>query len=188
MRSPRFIRTIAVVGLSALVLGAFVAAPAGAAKKKALKCSAFTPGIEGAAEAEVVKVTPKATEEKPVVIELEHGMAGPSEASLNEEQFFNIQIYGPSSGLYILEEFSDRHDVDLYLYDAAGEEVASSGAFNMAPVGPFSAGGNGGSNYESIPGFPVSTCEGYTIRSNAYLTSGTAATIKLWFGEEVAPE
>lgn len=188
------IRTTAVLAVAALVIGAFVALPAEAAKKKALKCSPFAPAVEGAAESPVVKITPKATEKAPVEIKIEHGMAGPTNPVdgsdlFNEWKYANIQIFGPASGLYIREEFSERHDIDLYLYDAAGEEVESSGGFNTAPVSPFfDAGGRAGTNYESIPGYPVSPCQGFTIGSNAYLTYGTEATIKIWFGEVVAPE
>ncbi len=185
---PRTARTTAVLAIAALVIGAFVALPAEAAKKKkALKCSPFAPAVEGAAESPVVKITPKATEEKPVVIEFEHGPAGPSQAGLDEWQYFNIQIFGPASGLHIREEFSDRHDIDLYLYDAAGEEVDSSGGFNTAPIpGVTDAGGRAGTNYESIPGYAVSPCQGFTIGSDAYMTYGTAVQLKIWFGE-VAP-
>ncbi|MBW3594903.1 MAG: hypothetical protein KY391_04935 [Actinobacteria bacterium] len=190
MKAARITRFVAVLAAVALVGGVFVA-PATAGKKK--KCGQFTPGVEAAAEGEVVTITKKATEAKPVVIEYEHGPAGPSNPFdgshlLNEEKFFNIQVNGPASGLYILQEFSDFHDLDLYLLDGGGGEVASSGAFNPTPVGPFSSGGNGGTNYESISGYPVATCEGFTIRSNAYLTPGTDATLTIWLGTAVAPE
>jgi hypothetical protein len=191
-------RAVALVATVALVAGAFFAAPAEAAKKgpkkkKAVKCSAFTAGIEEAKEAKVVPISKKATEAAPVKIEYEHGMAGPSNPVdgsqlFNEWLYFNIQVTGPSSGLYIKQEFSDRHDIDLYLYDAAGEEVTHSGGFNPAPVGPFSSGGNAGTNYESISGVATSTCTGYTIGSNAYLTNGTDVTLSIWFGEVKAEE
>lgn len=177
VRSWRVAVTGAVV---ALVLGTLVVPTAQAGKK--LKCGQFSPGVEEAADAEVVKVTPKATEAKPVVIEYEHG---PSLYAVSQENlFFNIQAYGPPSGLYILQEFDNQSDIDLYLYDAAGEEVASSGAFNPAPIpGVTDAGGNGGSGFESINGYPTGTCEGFTIESSAYATFGTPVTLKIWFGE-----
>ncbi len=180
-------RTIAVLASAALVAGAFFAVPAEAAKKKKVKCSAFTPAVEGSEEAPVVKITPAATEEKPVEIKLEHGPALYPVST--EDLYANIQVYGPSGGLYIRSEFSDYHDIDLYLFDAAGEEVASSGAFNPAPVpGLLDAGGNGGTNYESIPGFAATQCAGYTINSHAYATYGTEVTLKVWLGEVQATE
>jgi hypothetical protein len=187
MKSPRTIRTLAVLASAGLVMGAFVAAPA-EAKKKKKGCAPFTAGVEGAVEEPTVQIPATATEEAPVTIEFEHGMAGPSEAMLNEEKFFNIQIAGPSSGLYVLLEFSERHDLDLYLYDTAGEEVDSSGGFNAAPEGPFSADGRATTTSESLVGVPVSKCDGFTVRSNAYLTYGTPATLKFWYGEPAATE
>ena len=188
MKAARITRVVAVFSAVALV-GAVFAAPATAGKKKgkALKCGSFAAGVEDAAEAELVKVTKKATEAKPVVIEFEHA---PSIAEVHQEHlYFNVQVFGPSSGLYIREEFDDHSDIDLYLYNGAGEEVASSGAFNPLPIpGYTDAGGNGGAGFESIPGHPAATCEGFTIESSAYATMGTPVTLKLWLGEPAPAE
>ena len=164
----------------ALIGAAFVAGPAQAAKK-GVKCSPYSSAVEGAAEVPVTKITPAATEAKPVTITLEHPMSGPVAPDL---QFANIQVFGPSGSINIREEFAGHSDIDLYLFDAAGEEVASSGAFNPAPIpGVTDADGNGGMGFESIPGFAVSQCAGFTIESSAYLTPGTEATITIWFGK-----
>src|SRR5688500_17199738 len=150
MTSVRIAR-LAAAGVAFALVAGVMAAPAAGAKGKALKCGAFASGVEEAAEAELVKVTPKATEAKPVTIEYEHA-ASLSPVS-TEHIYYNVQVYGPSSGLYILQEFDDHSDIDLYLYDGAGEEVASSGAFNPAPIpGVTDAGGNGGTGFESING------------------------------------
>lgn len=184
--SSRGARLVAVAACMALSAAIFIA-PAASAKKKGLKCGQFTPGVEEAAEAELIKVTPKATEENPVVVEYEH--AASLYPASTEHIYYNVQVFGPSSGLYILQEFDNQSDIDLYLFDAAGEEVASSGAFNPAPIpGVTDAGGNGGSGFESIPGHPVATCEGFTIDSSAYATMGTPVTLKLWLGEPAAEE
>lgn len=185
MHTVRPWRVAALVATLALVLGTLAVPTAHAGKK--LKCGQFAPGVEDAAEAKVVKITPKATEKKPIVIEYEHG---PSLYAVSQEHlYFNIQVFGPPSGLYILQEFDNQSDIDLYLYDGAGEEVASSGAFNPAPIpGVTDANGNGGMGYESINGFPVATCEGFTIESSAYATFGTPASLKIWFGEVQEPE
>jgi len=182
MRTLRIARFVA-IGAAIALVGATFASPAVAKKGKKLKCPAFASAVEGAAEAKVLKVTPKATEEKPVVVEYEHGPALYPET---EHVYANVQVFG-SGGLYILQEFDNHSDIDLYLFDGAGEEVASSGAFNPAPVpGVFDAGGKGGTGYESINGHPVSTCEGFTIDSTAYATLGTPATLKIWLGEPAA--
>ena len=184
MKAARITRLAAVIGAVALV-GSVFATPATAGKK--LKCGQFASAVEGAEEAELIKVTKKATEAKPVVIEFEH--AASMYPAANEHLYYNVQVFGPSSGLYIREEFDNYSDIDLYLYNGAGEEVASSGAFNPLPIpGYTDAGGNGGTGYESIPGHPVSTCEGFTIDSTAYATMGTPVTLKLWLGEPAPAE
>lgn len=199
MRSPRFIRAFAVVGMSALVLGAFAAVPAEAKKKKkkAFTCAAFTPGIEAAAEAPVVRVTEAATEAAPIVVESAHPESLVQEHSAlpdtQDEQYVNIQVVSKASqGLYIKEEFNSRHDIDLHLYNSAGEEVDSSGAFNPLPVDAtyidFTSNGRGGENYESIVGFPADSCGGYTAESVGYATSGTPIKFSIWLGDAVAPE
>lgn len=191
----RSMRTLSVLASVGLIVGAFAAGPADAAKKKKkkLSCAPATSAIEAAAEAPLVRVTSKATEEKPIVVEFEHpeSLVQEHEAlpDTQDEQYVNIQVVSKATeGLYIKEEFEDRHDIDLYLYDGAGEEVASSGAFNAAPVGPFSAGGNGGENFESIPGFPADPCALYTAESAAYATPGTPVKMSIWVGEVVTPE
>lgn len=188
----RSVRTLAVLASVGLIVGAFAAAPADAAKKKKKKkgvsCATFTPGMEEAAEAEVVKITPAASEDKPVVIEYEHGPAGPSipivgHPGLTESLYFNIQLYGSSDkGLWIKQEFSDRHDLDLYLYNEAGDEVTHSGGFNTLPQA-YDSDGNATENSENIPGYPGEQCAGYTIQSTAYLTPGTDVTLSIWYGD-----
>jgi hypothetical protein len=188
MRYVALTRTVAVSASVALVLSALSAAPAGAAKKK-IRCPAFSAGYEGAAEAETVKVTDKATEKKPLTIEFDH----PASLTVvaDDYKYYNVQIFSKARapGLYIREEFNEMSDIDLYLYDEAGEEVASSGAFNPAPIpGLTDAGGNGGSGFESIPGFATERCAGFTIESHAYLTPGTDVVMKIWLGKPVKAE
>lgn len=199
MRNSRVVRSLALIATASLVLGAFVAAPAEAAKKKKkpFTCAPFTPGLEAAAEAPVVRVTEAATEEKPIVVEAEHPASLVQEHSAlpdtQDEQYVNIQIVSKASqGLYIKEEFNSRHDIDLHLYDAAGEEVDSSGGFNPTPVKvgilDFTSGGRAGENYESIVGFPADSCAGYTAESVAFATPGTPIKFSIWLGEVVVPE
>ena len=201
----RSVRTLAVLASAGLIVGAFAAGPADAAKKKkkkpkALSCAPATPGIEAAAEAPFVKVTEAATEEKPIVVEFEHPQSLVQEhealPDTQDEKYVNIQVVSKASqGLYIKEEFNNRHDIDLYLYNAAGEEVASSGAFNPAPVNAgvhpaadTTAGGRGGETFESILGFEATPCEAYTAESVAFASPGTPVKMTIWLGEVVAAE
>ena len=176
----RSVRAAAIAGCAAIVFVA-LAAPAGAGKR-GVRCSPFAPAIEGAADSEVVKITPRYTEAKPFTIDIEHAAAMYPVAT--EDKYVNIQIAGPGGDLYIREEFGPVEDIDLYLYDAAGGEAASSGAFNPAPVpGVLDADGNGGSGFESINAFAVSSCSGWTINSHAYMTPGTTATLTVWLAK-----
>jgi hypothetical protein len=188
MRATRMVRTLAVLASVSLVFAA-MAAPAEAKKKKKKKlvCDEYVSAVEGAEEAEVVQITDAATEEAPVVIEFEHGGALPEVAT--ESLYFNVQIYSKATetGLHILDEFDDREDVDLYLYDAAGEEVDSAAGFNPAPEILGDNEGRTGTNFEHIPGFAATQCAGYTIESLAYLTDGTPATLSIWLGEAAPP-
>jgi hypothetical protein len=180
-------RTAAVSASVALVFSALSAAPAEAKKK--IRCPAFSAGYEGAAEADTLKVTDKATEKKPLTVEFDH----PASLTVvaDDYKYYNVQIFSKAraTGLYIREEFNEMSDIDLYLYDEAGEEVASSGAFNPAPIpGLTDAGGNGGSGFESIPGFATERCAGFSIESHAYMTPGTDVALKIWLGKPAKEE
>jgi hypothetical protein len=188
----RSVRTLAVLASAGLMVGAFAAGPADAAKKKKKPaCAPYATSVEAAAEAPLVRVTEAATADKPVVVEFDHPASLVQEhASLpdtQDEKYVNIQVVSKASaGLYVKEEFASRHDIDLYLLNGAGERVASSGAFNPLPVGQFSAGGRGGETFESITGFEAAPCEGYTAESIAYTTPGTKVKMTIWLGEVIA--
>jgi hypothetical protein len=190
---------------TALVAGAFALPAAEAAKKKKKKfnCAPTTAtapqsghaGAETAPESEVVRVTEAATAEAPVVIEYEHGPAmyifGTAEPIQEDNAYFNFQVVSkkPGQGLYLLQEWGTAiSDLDLYLYDETGTQVALSGAFNAAPentpAADFSGpNGTGGTGYESISGYPTLPCVPYTVESVAYATQGEPVTLKVWLGE-----
>ena len=200
----RSVRTFAVLASAGLIMGAFAAGPADAAKKKKkpFACAPATPAAPasdhaGAAEAPtapVTAITEAATEEKPVVVEYEHGSAlyvfGTTQPIQEDNAYFNVQVVSkkPDQGLYILQEWgTDVTDIDLYLYDNAGTQVAYSGAFNAAPentpLSDFSGpNGTGGHGFESISGFPATPCNVHTIESVAYMTQGEPVTLKMWLG------
>lgn len=204
MRS-RSIRMLAVLASTGLIVGAFAAAPAGAAKKKKkpFSCAPAAPAApasdhEGAAaapEGEVLRITEAATEENPVVIDYEHGPAmyvfGTSQPVHEDNAYFNLQVISkkPGQGLYILQEWgSSVSDLDLYLYDSSGTQVAYSGAFNAVPesgtpIGDLSGpNGTGGTGFESISGYPAVPCAPHTIESVAYMTQGEPVSLKVWLG------
>lgn len=198
----RTMKTLSVLASVGLLAGAFAAGPADAAKKKKKKfaCPAATAtapteghsaNSEEAAEAEVLNLTAAATEEEPLVIEYEHGQAI-ADAGMEDTKYFAFQVVSktPGAGVYILQEWpGTESDIDLYMYDETGAEVASSGAFNPAPIPMvFDSGGSGGMGYESISGYAADPCSPYVIESRAYLTPGEEMTLSLWLGEVAEEE
>lgn len=197
MRSHRIVRLLSLTAVFAVVAGGF-AVPAQAAKKP--KCPAFTPAepetasAEGAEalEAPIAKVTDKHTADAPLVVEYEHGPAlweTATQTPIQEDTvFFNFQVVTkqPAVGLHVRQEWASPSpdDMDLYLYDATGAQVALSGAINAVPVDQSSLGfGYGGNGFEYIPGYGTASCSGYTAESRAFLTAGQAMTLKVWLGE-----
>ena len=199
----RTIRTIAVLASASLVLGAFVAGPADAKKrKKKPSCPVATyaepasPSVSRPeADAKVIKVTDAATAEAPIVIEYEHGPAlweTATQAPIQEDtKWFNLQIdsAAPATGLYARLDWAvpSVSDMDLYLWDGVtGEQAAVSGATNAVPVNaPFVA-ETGAMGYESISGFAVGDCSNFLVESRAFLTAGEAMTLTLWLGDPAA--
>ena len=203
--SSKTLRKLAAVASATLVLGAFVAGPAEAKKKKPkpppvpAACPAFTPGEEGAA-AQTSVVTDAATAEAPVVVELTAAPGLGNDLGLADHaydettavyQHVQVDTANPSAGLYARIDFSDHHDYDLYLNNAAGETAATSGEFNVlpeagagsgAPEGAWAA----GSSYESVLGINTPDCGGYTTKIVSFLTTGGNVTVSYWLGEVVA--
>ena len=203
MASRRMFRSVAVLAAAALVMGAFLALPAEAGKRKKKKkvktCAAFTPAepqsnseqTAEALEAEVALVTDKNTKDSPLTIEYEHGPAlweTVNQVPIVEDTlFYNIQVDSrsktPTLNLRLDWDPVSESDIDLYMYDGSGAEVESSGAYNPIPVpGVLDAEGRGGMGFESIPGFAASDCAGYTLESRAFTTTGQAVTLTAWLG------
>lgn len=219
MNKPRSIRALSVVASVALIVGAFVAGPAEAKKKKKkppvpVGCPTFAP-IEPNSpsgqtaevlEQPVVTVTDAHTADAPLVVEYEHGPAmwtvigAPpdfSQIPVQEDTvFFNIQIdsANPEANLYVFQEWAKQpgSDMDLYVWDGTtGDEATHSGSSNVTPV-PVSEGagihgqGTGAWGLESVSGFPVLDCAGFTVESRAFNTAGEAMTLSVWLGEPAA--
>jgi hypothetical protein len=194
---------------SLLVFAAVMAGPAEAKKKKKppkpAGCAAFTPIEPNSPSGEtaevletpIVKVTDAATAEKPIVIEYEHGPALwdtlSQEPIIEDTVFFNFQVETTQAapGIHIFQEWAAHppSDMDLYLYDGAtGEQLAVSGSANAfpMPVSQVPGQGTGAWGLESIPGFAVTNCAGYTVESRAFTTAGESMTLTVWLGEAAA--
>ena len=190
MRNSRLVRSLAVMALASLVLGAFVAAPAEAKKKK--KCAALAVGENGA-EQPINVVTDAHTAEAPLEIPLE------TEAGLGAGRdpggfgahvshvYVNIQVDSKASSAPLNTglEFGTVYDYDLYLDTTDGTEVA-----NSAGYGPVDDGSTEDSRHdfgsELIYGIETADCDGYTLDVVTATSPGGEVLLKLWLGE--APE
>lgn len=199
----RISKSLFLLAVGALVAAALVSAPAAAAAA----CPKYKPqepvsDSENRAEAvlaKVVKVTDKATEAKPLVIEYDHGPAfwfiqDPVDAEgqralVEDTKWFNIQVQSKARdvGLYIRQQWDPNSpdDFDLYLYDKSGGAYGQSATFNWAEaVAPGQlGGGDGGLGYEQVLGLLMTRCQGMTIESRAFTTPGRAMQLVIWLGD-----
>lgn len=192
----RSVRTLAVLASAGLIVGAFAASPADAAKKKKKPaCAAYTPTEWGTGQP-INVVTDKHTAEAPLVLELEtaEGLGSSSPNPPEEDPtnpitrvFSNVQVDSgaPGSGLYATLEYQFPLDYDLYVRGDDGTGLAYSAGF--APGVPFLDGtGNGGETgqgTENILGLTTADCTGYLVDVISAATPGGAVTLKLWLGE-----
>lgn len=190
--SGRKLFRIAAVGSSAIVLAGTLAAPAAARKP----CGKFKPSEPSSAsgqtsealEAKVVKVTDKATENKPITIEF-HQDPGVwtldgSEPVVDNSTFFNFQVVS-KKGVALLNlraewRYPTTSDLDYYVFDRSGTEIASSTAFNPVPAVNPSTGGEG---FEFIENMPAPRCDGFTLESRPWFSpTGEDVTLTVWLG------
>lgn len=197
MRS-RSIRTLALLASAGLLVGAFAAGPADAAKKKKKKkppaCAAFTPP-EAAAEAEVVKLTDAATAEAPleVTVTTGAGFGMGRDASSPEGQnvshgYVPVQVdsAAPGAGIYGKVNFTPVYDYDLYLDDPDGNQLMASGGFGVvddSELGGDADNSETGAGFEAIYGITTADCGGYVFDIVGATTPGEDVTLQLWLGE-----
>lgn len=190
MRNGRFIRTLAVMASAGLVLGAFMAVPAEAKKKKKKPagCAAYVPGENGA-DAEITKVTDANNAEAPAELTvatgpgLGMGRDPEGEGAHVSHAYANLQVDSKSSSavLNVSIEFNPAWDYDVYLDTADGTEVANSAGFANQTFGSDYAHSDIGS--ETIVAFPVADCDGFTVDVVGATTPGGDVTVKYWLGE-----
>ncbi|MDQ3954838.1 MAG: hypothetical protein M3285_04730, partial [Actinomycetota bacterium] len=110
------------------------------AQKKTCKCPAFVPA-EAGADAELTKITEKATAKRPAIVTVSADAgAGVGGVPVVEEgiahAFENLQVdlkKKKTTGLYVRLEFPDQADYDLTLFNPNGTVAAQSAGFNPAP-------------------------------------------------------
>jgi hypothetical protein len=207
----RVLKTTALVGASVLILGAFVAGPAQAKKKKKPKkpvaCAPYTPGEKGTG-APISVVTDAATKDAPVTatVATAEGLG----TSTNEPEdgdfgtfvshaYQNIQVdsAAPNAYLYVRVEFPITNDYDVFLRNPDGtSDIYSAGAppYNDGGQGTgvegtghggHSEGGPGGAS-ENIDGAAATDCQGFTLDIVSSTTQGGDVIVKAWLGEAPA--
>ena len=211
MKSGRLLKTTALVGATALILGAFVAGPAQAKKKKKVKkpvaCAPFTPA-EAAKSAPITLVTDAATKDAPVTTKVTATQGAGTSVGIEEidavaaknltHVYANVQVdsTAPSTGLYIKVATPQNEDYDLYVYNSQGDEVARSSGFNPAPQtltgAPFGLehnfdgqgyGGHSENGSENIDGIITPDCGGYSLDIATATGRGGELTISYWLGD-----
>jgi hypothetical protein len=197
MRTPT-VRVVALIGAVALLLGAFVATPAVAKKKKKkapAACAPYSPGEKGAGQP-ITVVTDAATKDAPVEVTVATdpglgsssatGEGEPTEG-LTSHTYTNVQIdsAAPSAGLYVSLQFDPQWDYDLWMRDSGHAAVAYSAGSSPTPT-PFTDGtGNGGhteTGSENIDGYAAADCNGFTIDIANAGSPGGDVVVKYWLG------
>lgn len=182
------IRSVAVLSVGALMAGTVVlAGPAharGCKSYKPVAPASDSSQADEALDAKVIKVTSKATKKKPIVVEFSHGpgfWSVDGTAVIEDSVFFNLQVLDSAKKLGVQTEWAaiggrSKSDIDLYLYDSNGAQVADSTTFNPEPaLNP----STGGPNFELIS-FPAFKCEGFSVESRVFWGGLEDMTLKLW--------
>ena len=178
------------------VLGAFVllsltpavssvsAAPKKCKKFKPVEPDSASSEAGEATEQKVVKVTSKATEEKPVTLEFDHGpgmwLTADAPPIAEDSVFFNFQAEPKKlAKLNVRIEWASPSpsDIDLYVYDQAGLALDESTTYNPVPQLTDNDDGDG---FEQIVDLAAVRCAGFTVESRVSSSLGEAMTIKVW--------
>lgn len=178
-----------------LVLCLTLGAPAKAKSKSERACKPFRPPANwelidphAGRENPVHVITDDMTEQQPLVLEYQHGIANDSwipgvDEVDHEEKYFNFQVRSkkrsPSLHIRIEWPVTSPSDIDLHLYDAWANQVAASDSFNL----PAPDGSTGGWGFEYIGYDGASNCDGFSLLSFAARSLGTDVTLKAWLAE-----
>ena len=197
----RSIRTLAVLASAGLIVGAFVATPAQAGKRKKKPvvpaCEPYSP-TEYNPDGEINLLTDAHTAEAPLVLEVaapagvgsssntEVGADDPSHGAPGHS-FVNVQVDSAATetGVYATLEYTFPFDYDLWIRGDDG--VAAAGSAGFAPGVPLldgtGYGGHTGEGTETIEGLITPDCTGYLVDIVSATTPGETVTLKLWLGE-----
>lgn len=178
------------IAVAAILLVAAPATPSAGAGA----CKKFTPSVsesqsgehDEARDAKVVTVTDSATEDRPLIFEYAHGpgldMGASYPVVIADGVFFNFQVGSarPTASVNLRAEWAtpSHQDVELYLYDSHGHEVAASASFNAVPA-VYNA-DDDDNGLEQIIGFGALRCEGLTLESQGGITTGVDVALSVW--------
>jgi hypothetical protein len=193
----RTVRQIAVLASATLLLGAFVAGPADAKKKKKKPvCATYASPDWATGAGETTIVTEAATAEAPVEVALTaapglgftstDGESGDTGETSHVYQNVQVDTATPAGGnLFVRAEFTPAFDYDLFLRLPDITAVAYEADFNPATAGgPTPVGGMEGSSAEpgasQIDGYSSSDCSGYTVDVASGISPGGEVTLKFW--------
>ncbi|MDQ3963386.1 MAG: hypothetical protein M3277_05680 [Actinomycetota bacterium] len=197
MKSSKLLRNISVIASVALLLGAFVAGPADAKKRKkkpAPACAPYTTP-SWAEGAETTILTDAATADAPVEVEIatDPGVgftdAGEPGGGTGDATFKYHNVVVDSAAatakLFVRIEYPPVWDYDLFLRFPDGIAVAYEADFNPATVGgPTPVGGNEGAHPEpgagQIDGAESPDCAGYSVEIASAITAGGPVAMTLW--------
>lgn len=216
MKSGRVLKTTALVGAAALLLGAFVAAPAEAKKKKKVKkpavCAPMTP-FDDAKDVKPTLVTDAATKDNPIVLTVSTAQGlGTSNSDTthpdptddptsggSSHAWVNAQVdsVAPEAYLYGRLEFPATDDYDLLFRgpDGVAQYYSAGSAPWTDPTGVIGVDGTGHGGHseggpdgaaENIDGATTPDCGGYSVDISGATTPGGDVTLKLWLGEPPA--
>jgi hypothetical protein len=174
------------VAVSMLSTSGVAQAAKGCPKYKPKPPASESGNAEAATKAKAHKVTDKATEKKPLVVEY-HQDPGAwtvdgSTPIVDTSSFHNFQLVTKKKNpvLTVRAEFMypTASDLDFYLFDAFGNQAGASASFSpYPPANP----DNGGEGFEQIPEIYARSCDGFTLESRPYLSpTGEDVTLKVW--------
>jgi hypothetical protein len=146
-----------------------------------------------------VKVTDKATAEKPVEVTLSLdpgagqgtgiGQVDAVTTALQSHAYYNVQVdpKAKTTGLFVSLASPIPDDNDLYLLHSTGTEAAHAAGFHGGgPVAIYNSnqdGGHTGPDAEYLDGILTNDCGGYTVHAVGANSRGGDVPLKFWLGE-----
>lgn len=150
------------------------------------------PSRGGSSQPKVLTVTDKHTEEQPLEIRYDQPAAAlflEAPAPLGDgwvQTPIKIASATRYPDLHVRAEWPTPSvtDLDLFLLDRWGGQIASSESWNLQPLDDLygTDPNTGGPGYEYLKAIPAEGCGRYTVGTGAWHTPGEKVTLRLWLG------